>query len=163
MDAKQVLRADFDRARMVTNMLLADLSDDDLLVRCVEGANHFAWQLGHLIASEHSMGEMVRPGSMPALPEGFAQQHSKETAASEDTSGFLTKDQYLKLLDQQRQGILAVLDSVTDEDLRREAPEAWRSLTPTMADVLGLAASHEVMHGGQLTPLRRKLGKPVVF
>jgi uncharacterized damage-inducible protein DinB len=163
MDAKQVLRADFDRSRMVTNMLLADLSDSDLMVRTVEGANHSAWQLGHLIASEHSMGEMIKPGSMPALPDGFKEKHSKETASNDNAADFLTKDEYLKMLEVQRQGILAVLDGMTDEEFDKPAPEGWQRIAPTLGDVLGLAASHEMMHSGQLTPLRRKLGKPVVF
>ena len=37
----------------VVNMYLDDLTDAELLVRPAENMNHIAWQLGHLIQSEH--------------------------------------------------------------------------------------------------------------
>ena len=163
MDAKQVLRADFDRSRMVTNMLLEDIEDAELLVRPTDNSNHTAWQLGHLIAAENRMGESVREGSMPALPDGFSDKYTKETASSDAASDFLGKAEYLQLLEQQRQGILALLDQLSDEDLEKAGPEPMRQIAPTVGDLLGLAASHEMMHTGQITSLRRKLGKPVAF
>ena len=84
MNAKDVLRGGFHRARMVTTMLLDDLDDADLLVRPADSANHIAWQLGHLIVAENSFGNMIREGSMPALPEGFAERHNKERAAADE-------------------------------------------------------------------------------
>jgi uncharacterized damage-inducible protein DinB len=163
MDAKDVLRADFQRARMVTNMLLDDLQDAELLVRPTENSNHLAWQLGHLIAAENRMGESIRAGSMPALPDGFAEKYTKETAGSDNTSDFLSKAEYLQLFDQQRQGMLQLLDQLSQEDLEREGPESMRQIAPTVGDLIGLAASHEMMHTGQITSVRRKLGKPVAF
>ena len=84
---------------MIAKAYLEDLSDEELLLRPVEGANHIAWQLGHLISSEHNMVEMVCPGSMPPLPDGFADAYTKETAASDEGAAFLTKVEYLKLMD----------------------------------------------------------------
>ena len=73
MNARQALKESMDSPTMIAKAYLEDLSDADLLIRPVEGANHIAWQLGHLISSEHNMIEMVCPGSMPALPDGFAE------------------------------------------------------------------------------------------
>ena len=42
------------------------------------------------------------PGSMPALPAGFAEKYSKETAASDDASKFAKKDELLAIHKQQR-------------------------------------------------------------
>lgn len=42
-------------SRMMLEMILSDLSDADLMVRPVPHANHFAWQLGHLIAAERNI------------------------------------------------------------------------------------------------------------
>ena len=47
----------------VAALLNADLSDADLLVRPAPSANHIAWQLGHLIASERNLVEAAAPGS----------------------------------------------------------------------------------------------------
>ena len=88
----------------VVQRYLEDLTDDQLFIRPHEKANHIAWQLGHLISSEHSLQNMVSPDSMPPLPEGFAEKHSKETASSDDKSAFCTKEEYLKAMQEQRAG-----------------------------------------------------------
>jgi uncharacterized damage-inducible protein DinB len=162
MTGTETLKKGFNGARMVTRMLLADLSDADLLVRPVEGANSIAWQLGHLIASEHVIGESVLPGSMPKLPDGFQESYSKETAKG-DLVKPLSKDEYLRLLEEQRAGTLKLLDKIGDAALDEPGPEGFRKMFPTKADVLCLMINHEVMHAGQYTVVRRKLGKPNVI
>jgi uncharacterized damage-inducible protein DinB len=163
MNAKPVIRQMLDRARMVSNMLLADLSDADLLVRPAPGANHIAWQLGHLICSENQMVESIQPGSMPALPAGFAEKYTKETAESDDPGNFTSKDEYLRLYQQQREATLKLLDTIADADMQKPSPEPMRQIGPTMADMFSLVSDHEVMHGGQFSSVRRILGKPRVF
>ncbi len=163
MNVKDVLRGSFGRAQMVTSMLVADLSDADIMERPVAGANHIAWQLGHVTSSLSYFGEAIKPGSMPPLPEGFAEQHSKETAGNDDPAAFLKKDEYLKLLDQQRAAILELLDTLNEDNLVADAPENVRDYAPRVVDMIGLAAEHEMMHSGQISVLRRKLDKPVTF
>jgi uncharacterized damage-inducible protein DinB len=163
MNPKDVIRGDFDRSKMVTEMLLAELSDTDIMQRPAPGANHIAWQLGHLVSSTHHLGESVQAGSMPSLPEGFDEKHSKEAATSDDAAAFLKKDEYIALLNEQRDGIVKLLGEIDESRLDEDAPEAMRSYAPKIADLLGLTAAHEMMHSGQITVLRRKLGKPVAF
>ena len=63
------------------NLLLADLSDADLFVRPVPGANHIAWQLGHLIIQEYrQMSSQELQIEYPCLPIGVEEQHSESTA-----------------------------------------------------------------------------------
>jgi uncharacterized damage-inducible protein DinB len=163
MDVQDVMRASIGRAKMVTGMLLADLSDADLLARPVPGANHVAWQLGHLILSLNYFGETVKPGSMPALPTSFAEQHAKETAGSDDPQAFLSKQEYLSLLEGQRQAFLDLLATVPASRLDEASPEAMQDYAPKISDLVTLVAEHEMMHSGQFSVVRRKLGKPVIF
>lgn len=147
----------------VVRMYLEDLTDADLLVRPHPAMNHIAWQLGHLISSEHSHVEHVSPGAMPALPSGFAARHTKMTAASDDASDFLTKVEYLATWQQQRTGSLTVLDGLTDEQLAEPAPEAIEYMGPTVGAVFAGEAVHWMMHAGQWAVIRRALGKPPLF
>ena len=163
MNARQVLKESMNSPTMIAKAYLEDLSDEELLVRPVEGANHIAWQLGHLINSEHNMVEMVCPESMPALPDGFADAYTKETAASDDAAAFLTKEEYLKLMDEQRAGTLAALDGLSDEDLDQPAPEALQQIAPNVGGVFSMQPTHWTMHAGQWAVLRRKLGRPPLF
>jgi uncharacterized damage-inducible protein DinB len=131
--------------------------------RPAEGCNHLAWQIGHLTASEVSLLETICPGKAAELPSGFADAHSKETAGSDDPTQFQTKEQYLALMDEVRGSTLAALDELTDEALDEPAPEQFRSFCPTVGHLFTLIATHHMMHAGQIVPVRRQLGKPVVF
>ena len=52
MNACKLAEQSLNFTQFVINNSLGDLSDADLLVRPVEGANHIAWQIGHLIVAE---------------------------------------------------------------------------------------------------------------
>src|SRR5437660_1751043 len=82
---------------------LGDLSDADLLMRPVPGANHIAWQIGHLINSEkHLAVEELPDAAYPELPAGFADRHANQNAGAEATQGFATKAEYLDLFNRTR-------------------------------------------------------------
>jgi hypothetical protein len=163
MNTKQALKAGIDGGSFLTMSYLEDLSDADLMVRPIPGTNHIAWQLGHLIAAEHGMLEGVSPGSMPKLPAGFGEKHSKETAASDNPKDFLTKAEYLTLAKEQRAGTYAILDKLGDDDLDKPGPEAMRSYCPTIGSIFTMQGTHWMMHAGQWPIIRRKLGKPPLF
>jgi hypothetical protein len=163
MKAKDALKGGIDGGGFVVEAYLADLTDADLLVRPATDCNHIAWQLGHIIAAEHQMIDGVNPGSMPKLPQGFAEKHNKETAKSDDPKDFLTKDEYLKVAKEQRTGTFAVLEKLSDEDLDKPGPEAMRSYCPTVGAIFTMQGTHWMMHAGQWAIIRRKLGKAPLF
>jgi hypothetical protein len=162
MNTKDALRLAMEGAG-VCDAYLADLSDADLLVRPAPDCNHIAWQLGHLIQSEHEMLDAVSPGSMPKLPAGFKEKHTKEKAKSDNPKDFLTKAEYVDLARQQRAGTQSVLEKLSERDLDRPAPESMRSYCPTVGSVFAMQGTHWLMHGGQWAVVRRKLGKPPLF
>jgi hypothetical protein len=163
MLAKDAIRECAELSRMVLKRYIEDLSDAELCRRPGPGCNHVAWQLGHLISSECSLLNLVRPGSAPELPAGFAEQHDKDHTASDDPSQFCTKNEYLKLLDQVHAASMKVLETFSPEDFDQPAPERLRNMFPTMGATMLLIASHPMMHAGQFVPVRRALGKPVVI
>jgi hypothetical protein len=142
---------------------IQDLTDEDLMRRPVPNANHIAWQLGHLIAAEHQLNNMVCPESMPELPSGFAEKHGKETASSDDVSAFCTKQEYIEAMEQQRAGTLALLDRLSDEELEKPAPEPIQKFGPTVGAVIAGNSAHWMMHAGQWVIVRRQLGKVAMF
>ena len=161
--ATNIIKASLDMAAFCVNSYLEDLSNEHLLIRPVVGANHIAWQIGHLITAEHSFVEMVCPGSMPDLPDGFAERYTKETSKLDDASAFHTKEDYLRLMREQRAGTLAALEKVSDDDLERPAPEEIREYSPTVGATFALQATHWMMHSGQWVIVRRSLGCESLF
>jgi hypothetical protein len=162
MNAKDAIKNALTSTQHMLGMFIADLSDADLLVRPVPAANHIAWQLGHLIKSEFMFINMTG-GTPPAAPAGFDDQYSKQTAAQEPPKGFLTKAQYLELFNKTRESTLASLNKYSDADLDKPTPGDMAKFAPTMGALFLLTANHTMMHAGQFTVVRRKLGKPVLF
>jgi DinB superfamily len=163
MNSREALSTAFAQSNMITDAYLADLTDEELFVRPADGANHIAWQLGHLIAAENGMVGAVCPGLMPPLPNGFAERHKKETAGSDDPAAFPKKADYLKLLQEQRAGTKRALESLSDADLEKPVPENLRWVGPNVAAVFSMQPVHWMMHAGQWAVTRRKLGRPPLF
>lgn len=164
MQAKDTIKAALNSTQNMLEMYVSDLSDADLLVRPVPNANHIAWQLGHLINSvPHLVKTELPDAAYPAPPAGFAEQHAKETAAVEPPMGFRTKAEYLALSKQMHAATLAVVDKLTDADLDRPCTGQMAQWAPKLADLLLMLSTHTMMHAGQFTVVRRKLGKPVLF
>lgn len=163
MNAREAIKLSYGTPDQICRGYLGDLKDSDLLVRPVPGANHIAWQLGHLIATEHDTIEDICPGSSPPLPAGFKEKHTKHTAASDDPKAFCTKEEYLKLYDQVRAGTLKALDTMKETDFDKPGPEKLRAFCPTVGAIFELHPHHWLMHAGQWAVVRRKLGKPPLF
>ncbi len=162
MTPKDVIKNTVDMSHMVLTTYLSDMSDADLLIRSVPKANHIAWQLGHLIASEQKM--LTDAGyKMPDLPEAFAESYTKETSGSDDPAKFHKKEQYLEWMGQQRTATLAHLDATPDGDLDKPTPESMREYAPNVGAAFNMIGIHEMMHAAQFVPVRRKLGKPVLI
>jgi hypothetical protein len=163
MDAKDALKATMYLPDFVWRSYIEDLSDDELMQRPVAGTNHIIWQIGHLISSERGLVEGVCPGSMPPLPEGFADRYTKETAASDDPAKFHSREELLRVAAEQRQGTLAALDKLSAADLDRPTPERLQRFGPTVGYIFAMIGGHWQMHAGQWAVLRRKLGRPPLF
>ena len=163
MNTKDAIRSAMDTSFMVFKGYLGDLDDADLMQRPGEGCNHLAWQTGHLIASEVSLLDSVCPGKATDLPAGFAEAHSKEMAGSDDASQFCTKNEYLELMDKVRAGTVAALEDLPEAELDSASPEQFRDFCPTVGNMFVLIGTHHMMHAGQFVPVRRRLGKPILF
>ena len=162
MKATDVVKTALGASERMLQSFLSDLSDADLLVRPVPGANHTAWQLGHLIGGEVRILSENLPGvRYPELPAGFSRSASENTAATE--SGFCSKQQYLDLFQKVREATLAAVSKLSDADLDRPATGPLASFAPTLGDLLLLASNHSMMHVGQFTVVRRLLKKPYLM
>ena len=164
MNGKDAIKYALQSTHGMVGMYLSDLSDADLLVRPVPAANHIAWQLGHLIDAELHLLTAVLPGAKwPALPAGFSEKHNKEASRLDGPDQFLKKNDYLGLYSQVREATIAALDKLSDADLDRPTTGNMAKFAPTVGALLLLNANHTMMHVGQFTAVRRKLGKPVLF
>jgi hypothetical protein len=161
MNAREAIKTQLASTQHLLGWFVSDLSDADLLVRPAPGANHIAWQLGHVTASETRLGAQVPGVRYPELPAGFAEQHGQGAAGKD--SDFATKQVYLDLFNKVRAATIEAVDRLTDADLDRPTTGPMAQLAPNLCALLTLTANHSLMHAGQFSVVRRKLGKPVLF
>ena len=162
MDVRQAIASNLRQADFFIDAYLGDITPDEMMVRPVPGANHLAWQLGHLISSEHRLVERVAPGTMPALPPNFAERHTKQTAASDKADEFFSKEEYLQTLKQVRASTLRVVEILSPTELDRPVDKV-PPMVKTAGQALLLIGGHWMLHAGQWALLRRKLGRSVQF
>lgn len=150
------------RNQNIIQMTLADFTDADMLVRPADGANHAAWQLGHLAVAEVQMIGATT-GKKADLPAGFAEVFTRKTSASDDAAAFPKKAELLEAFARARQASIEWAQSVSADDLDRPSPESIRAFAPRLGDLATVLSEHAAMHIGQFQVIRRKLGKPVLF
>lgn len=163
MNANEAIKMNIDCADMVCGAYLGDLTNEEAMKRPHAGCNHVNWQLGHLIAADHMMCTGCIPDSLPALPDGFADKYSKETASSDNASDFVPKDKLMSMLQTQRSAIKEVLAGLSEEQLQAAAPEAMQKYALTVAAAFSMIGSHWLMHAGQWVVVRRELGREIVI
>ena len=164
MRATDAIKAALTSTQATLEWYLSDLSDADLLVRPCPGANHIAWQMGHMIVGESFLirSELL-DAAYPDLPAGFAEQYGDAKAHDDSPAGWRTKAEYVDLSKRMRGATIAALDEVTDADLDRASTGRMAKFAPKLVDLFLLVSNHTLMHAGQFTVVRRKLGKPVLF
>ena len=161
MNAQDAIKLSIDTGEMMTMAYIGDLSDADLLIRPVPGCNHINWQIGHLIVAENGILSKIAPDAAPPLPAGFAEKYTKETATIDDPKAFCSKEELLRVKQQQRDALLAYLKQTTAEDLSKPSGLEW---APTVgAASIAAGGGHWLMHCGQYVVVRRKLGHKAMF
>jgi hypothetical protein len=137
-----------------------DLSPQEMLHRPTPEANCTAWLIGHLILTERGALGRLGVSDLPALPDGFEKQFSRDEGCPQ-ASEFGDVSRLMGLFDQHR--------NRTIEAARRAAPdqldkplEKPHPMFKTAGEFANFAAAHAMMHAGQITIIRRSLGRPPI-
>ena len=112
LHTKEAIQSAMDMSLFVLNSYLADLSDEELMLRPSPECNHLNWQLGHLISSEVHLVNSICPGKGATLPEGFAEQYDKSTTGSDDPAQFRDKGELQALFTEVRAATLAACGKI---------------------------------------------------
>ena len=162
MNGREAIQAALEATKGNLAMYVKDFTDADLLVRPVPGANHAAWQIGNVIGGDiYFIAPELPDTPYPQLPPGFTELHGGKGTTKDE--GFLTKAEYLALFEKVRDATIAAVGRLTDADLDRAVTGKGKALAPTLGRLFLMVSNHTLMHAGQFTVVRRKLGKPVLF
>lgn len=150
-------------AREDTKRFLEDLSDDEWFAQPFEGANHIAWQVGHLATAEYGIvvGEALGRtfADVDWLTDDFRTLFRRESVPQSDAGSYPQPTEIVAMLDRVHRHALDGLATVSD-DLLDEPSAHGHPLAETRLDALHLCAWHEGVHTGQIAMLRRAIGRP---
>lgn len=163
MSIGKVIAYQLSRQIRMVESTLADFSDDEMLVRPVPGANHAAWQLGHVTVSEEKMMRSVMGDLLPALPAHWKGRFGKEAHALDDAASFATRKELIDTWALIRTAGADWVKAQPDDVFIQPILAHFKFAGETIADMVNLQVGHMALHVGQFQVIRRKLNKPILF
>ena len=145
-------------SQKLLNRYCEDLTPAEYLHRPCGGSNCVAWILGHLVISERSALGRVGMTDLPPLPEGFEKRFARDAEAAHAQS-FGDVLILLPLFNQHRQLLIDTVKGLSAEALDRPLDKP-HPMFANVWSVVNFMALHVAMHGGQITIIRRSLGRP---
>jgi len=160
MDNKKYLKQMIKSNQETIKKLIDDISEEESMRHDYEFCNHIRWQTGHLIDTARLVLKLL--GERADVSDEWTKLFGYGSVLHDDASIYPSmtalKEKLYGLYDQ----TLSVVDSLPYEHLEREVEltENWK-LTP----LAGIPAfcRHEYYHGGQITVMRRVLGREAPF
>jgi hypothetical protein len=147
-------------SKLMVDMHTADLRGSDWLHRATPMANCAAWTVGHLVIADRRVLTLLGVTDLPELPEGFEKRFARDETAPR-ASDFGDTSVLVPLFDKHRELMIATLKRTSPELLNKplEKPTARFS---TVGEFAAFMALHSSMHAGQITIIRRSLGRPAL-
>ncbi|MEA2709335.1 MAG: hypothetical protein QOF78_1936 [Phycisphaerales bacterium] len=158
--ANDVIVHSLNASLMVLGRFCDDLKADELLHRITPKANCAAWTIGHLIVSERSALKAfgVTP---PPLPDGFEKRFSRDEGCPQ-ASEFGDVTMLMSLFKAHRSALIDAVKRATPEQLDKPL-EKPHPVFGTAGELANFMAFHSMMHAGQISQIRRHLGRPPVM
>lgn len=145
---------------MVAELLVDDITPEQMCQQPNGLINHPAWSLGHLITSSREAGKLI--GAEADLPASWAQKFKAGTPPDPDTAANPSKEELLSELKKIHERLSETLPGVDAAKLEEQHPvEEVRKYFPTVGDqVVYSMTAHEMDHLGQVAAWRRAMGLP---
>lgn len=159
MQSRELLLTANQHAYTLTMPLMEDLRTAPL-VPPAPGGNHAHWVVGHLLFSEGRFQQIMRGGENPF--EDMQSCFGGQSTPISDGSGYQPYDDLLIRLQSQHQTVIALLETLTEEELDQPSqgcPPGFEPFFGTWRHVLLMRSMHWMIHRGQLADCRRAAGR----
>ncbi|HZZ42279.1 MAG TPA: DinB family protein [Tepidisphaeraceae bacterium] len=150
-----------ERSRNILQLFIADLTPAEFVHRSASKANCAAWIVGHLILSDRRVIQLLGKTDLPPLPDGFEKRFSRDPGSPE-AQEFGDAMILPALFDQHRTMLIEAMrkSDVAEWSKPLEKPSPRFA---TLGEMLTFFSLHTAMHAGQISTIRRSLGKPALF
>lgn len=137
-----------------------DLTEEEFHHQPVPGANSAAWIVGHLAVTNTRFGARYGATGMPELGENFIARFKPTRQSAGAQAGLGTKEELLGALDVTAEKLMEAIKRLSPEALTAPLPQPAPAVVTNSAEMLIFGSMHIMMHVGQLSTIRRSLGKP---
>jgi len=144
----------------VFEQFTSDFSDDDAKFIPTPGSPHLNWILCHLATTEDAIVANIS-GQPKALAPELHEAYKGGSVCKADDG--MTKAEAWRLFTKARAATIACVRQLDERRLSEAAGGAPNPMFKTIGDFVALLGAHGFWHFGQLTVIRRMLGKPARF
>ena len=135
-----------------------DLTPQEYLHRAAPTGNCTAWLIGHLTLTERRPLALLGQADLPTLPEGFEKRFARDaTAPFANEFGDVS---LLVPLFQKHRALLIDTVRRAPAELLDKPLEKPHPMFATVGLMTNFMSFHTVLHTGQISMIRRTLGKP---
>ncbi len=147
----------------VFQRFIADIPDDKLCAQFPGLPNHAAWQIGHLTAVRGAVSNML--GKPAPLPEDWSARYGRNSTPNPDPAVNPPRELLLSLLEKTQSHLTTVLRETDPASL--DAPHDRPQMLPLFPTkkhlFFHILTTHDGLHLGQLSDLRRTMGLPRIL
>ena len=160
MDNKAFLKKVFEMNSGMARKLIDDISEEESMRHDYQFCNHIRWQTGHLIKSAIHMLKLL--GREETVPEEWSKLFGAGSKPFDNGSIYPSMKELREKLYYFHNQMLEALDKIPSENLEKEVNlrEDWKT---TPLDGLDFFCRHEFYHYGQITVMRRAVGRERPF
>jgi uncharacterized damage-inducible protein DinB len=159
--ANEIIAHSLSASQMLMKRFVEDLQPQEYLHRPAAKANCAAWLLGHLVLTERRTLAALGATDLPALPDGFEQRFGKDGAAPQQNE-FGDTSILFPLWERHRSLLIEKLRGATPEQLDKPAAKP-HPMFSTVGQMINFMAQHATLHAGQISTIRRSLGRPPII
>lgn len=147
-------------SKLMFHRYLDDLKPEEFQHRPCLGANNASWIVGHLTCIDRSRLEKLEAGPLPELPAGFQDRFATTKAAATGTvADFGNPSDLIRHFDEHRDLLIKTVERLPTKVLN-SPPPFDSPLFMDSGESLLFVGLHTTMHLGQLSIIRRSLGRP---
>jgi hypothetical protein len=139
--------------------LCADLTPEEFQHQPMPGANSAAWIVGHLALTAKRTAERLGATGMPQVSDDFVARFKATRQQAGNQSQLGSKEELLALLDVSIEKLMESIKGLSPEALTGPAPPTAPPFVKSYSDMMLFGAMHITVHCGQLSTIRRSLGR----
>lgn len=147
--------------KALIHRMIDDLTPAEFHHQPFPGANSAAWIVGHLAATNRRLAERLGATGLPEVPAELAVKLATTKQPAGDQSGLGDPAELVRLFDLYTDAVIAAVANVPADQLDAPAPFPLPAVATNLGEgLLFIGGFHPTMHSGQLSTIRRSLGKP---